>query len=332
MTVLKKNKRKVGVYMIDGYGRKINYLRLSVTDLCNLRCVYCMPKEGVPKANHDDILSFEEMEELVRVLAKMGIEKVRLTGGEPLVRHGIIDLVKRLKKINGIKELTMTTNGLLLSTMARQLKEAGLDRVNISMDSMKPDVYHTLTRGGKVEEALEGILAAIKVGFDPIKLNTVLIKGYNDDEIEAFVQLTKKYTIDVRFIELMPIGEVANWNESRYIRFNEVLEKVPELIAVKGDDPSSPAVYYRLPEGKGKIGLIRPISCKFCSNCNRIRITSDGKLKYCLHSDHELDLRKLLHAGKDLSKEIQTYLLQKPLEHQLEEGKYIKKSMSRIGG
>lgn len=318
--------------MNDGYGRKINYLRLSVTDLCNLRCIYCMPEKGVCKKSHSDILKFEQIINIVHILADMGINKIRITGGEPLVRKGIVSLVKKLKAIPGIDELALTTNGLLLPELAKPLKEAGLNRVNISIDSLKTDVYDYLTRGGDVSKVIDGIHHARKVGLEPIKLNTVLIRGVNDAEIEDFVNLTKQYAMDVRFIELMPIGEVAKWNESRVVSFEEVLKRMPALVPVLNRDKSSPAVHYKLPDAPGRVGLIRPISCKFCNHCNRIRMTADGKLRYCLHSDHELDLKVILQNGGDIKEEVLKYISKKPLEHELDKGNYIKKSMFRIGG
>ncbi|MEN8904966.1 MAG: GTP 3',8-cyclase MoaA [Clostridiales bacterium] len=318
--------------MNDGYGRNINYLRLSVTDLCNLRCIYCMPEKGVCKKSHSDVLRFEQIVHIVSILAKMGINKIRLTGGEPLVRKGIVSLVKMLKSISGIDEIALTTNGLLLTEMAKSLKNAGLNRVNISIDSFKPDIYRYLTRGGDVHKVINGIHHARKIGLEPIKLNVVLIKDINDGEILDFINLTKKYEIDVRFIELMPIGEVAKWNEKRFVSIEEIFKRVPTLEEIKNNDKSSPAVYYKLPGASGKVGLISPISCKFCENCNRIRMTAYGKLTYCLHSDYELDLNLILKNGGNIKEEVLKFTSKKPFEHQLDKGKYIKKSMFRIGG
>ena len=318
--------------MIDSYGRKINYLRLSVTDRCNLRCQYCMPESGIEKIRHEEILSLEEIDSIVGTFAKMGIDKIRLTGGEPLVRNGIVTLIEKIKSHPEIKELALTTNGLMLKAMAQDLKNAGLDRVNISVDSLKADKYSDMTRGGKLEDLLAGIEEAKRVGLTPIKLNVVLIGGFNDDEIADFVGLTKDEAIDVRFIELMPIGEVARWSKSNFLTNQTVLERVPELRAVKATDPSSPAKYYKLPDGKGKVGLISPITCKFCEDCNRIRLTPEGKLKYCLHSDEEFDLKKALEEGLDLEEYITTSILNKPKEHSLENGEFIIRNMVQIGG
>ncbi len=236
--------------MIDQFGRTINYLRLSVTDRCNLRCKYCMPEEGIDKLEHGDILKFEEIDTIVGHMANLGIDKVRITGGEPLVRRGIVDLIKMLHRHELIREIAMTTNGLLLAEMAEDLKKAGLRRVNISMDSLNPMRYQTMTRGGDLSKVLEGIEAAKRVGLTPIKINVVLIKGFNDDEIADFVKMTADSDIDVRFIELMPIGEVATWSKEHFMSNQEVLERVPELMPMISKDPSSPAVYYKLPNGK----------------------------------------------------------------------------------
>ncbi|MDF1616591.1 GTP 3',8-cyclase MoaA [Petrocella sp. FN5] len=318
--------------MIDSYGRKINYLRLSVTDRCNLRCQYCMPENGIEKMEHKDILSIEEMDAIVGVFAKMGITKIRLTGGEPLVRGGILTLIEKIKAHTEIKEVALTTNGLLLKDMAQDLKDSGLNRVNISVDSLDSKKFSDMTRGGHLEDLLAGIEEAKRVGLTPIKLNVVLIGGFNDDEIPDFVALTKDEAIDVRFIELMPIGEVARWSKNNFLANQTVLERVPELTPVEDEDPASPAKYYRLPGGKGKIGLISPITCKFCEDCNRIRLTPEGKLKYCLHSDEEFDLKKALEEGRDLKAYIQESIQKKPKEHNLENGKSILRNMVQIGG
>ncbi|MBK1812062.1 GTP 3',8-cyclase MoaA [Clostridium sp. YIM B02505] len=318
--------------MIDSYGRNINYLRISVTDLCNLRCKYCMPEKGIKKACHDEILRFEEIEEIVKKFVSLGVNKIRITGGEPLVRTDIVTLIKRLSKLNGIDEIAMTTNGTLLKKHAKALKEAGLTRVNISLDTLNDEKYKTITKGGTLKDVLEGISEAKKVNLTPIKLNVVLIKDFNEDEIVDFVNLTKDEEIDVRFIELMPIGQVKQWSLNRYLSNETVLKKVPELIQIKSKDISSPAKYYRLPEGKGNIGLINPISCKFCSNCNRIRLTSDGKLKACLHSNNEIDIKGLIRDGKDITEVLYNIVKHKPKEHGLEDGEYIEREMTAIGG
>lgn len=318
--------------MKDQFGRKINYLRISVTDLCNLRCIYCMPKEGIPKIQHEDILSVEEIEEIVKVFVKLGVNKIRLTGGEPLVRKGILDIVERIGKLEGIRDFAMTTNGLLLKEYAKDLKALGLKRVNISLDTLDDKKYSSITRIGSLQRVMKGIEAAKEVGLTPIKINTVLVGGFNDDEIEDLVRLTEKEEIDVRFIELMPIGEAIKLKADHFLSNEIVLQRVPSLIKIDGEDPSSPAVYYKLPNGKGKIGLINPVSCKFCKNCNRVRLTSQGKLKLCLHSDVEIDLREALRRGQAIEKIIMDAISKKPESHNLEDGVYVSKKMYQIGG
>lgn len=318
--------------MIDLQGRKINYLRLSVTDRCNLRCKYCMPEEGISKMEHSDLLSLENLRDIVGQLTELGIEKVRITGGEPLVRQGIVSLVAALRALKGIREITMTTNGILLKEAALPLKSAGLTRVNISLDSLKEDRFSQMTRGGSLDAVLEGIQEAIRVGLSPIKINVVLIKGFNDDEIENFVKWTYIEPVEVRFIELMPIGEVATWSQDQFMSNLAVLEKMPELLPIEAADPSSPAVYYQLPGAKGKVGLISPISCKFCNACNRIRLTATGKLKTCLHSEEELDLKPFLNSPLKLRDLARIEIASKPKEHQLENGVQLSKNMVEIGG
>lgn len=318
--------------MKDSFGREINYLRISVTDLCNLRCRYCMPQEGIPKLPHENVLSVEEIETLAKAFVNLGINKIRLTGGEPLVRRGILDIVERIGKLEGIKDFAITTNGVLLKNLAQELKNRGLKRVNISLDTLKEEKYKYITRIGNIKDVLEGIEVAKKVGLTPIKINTVLVRGFNDDEIEDLARLTEREEIDVRFIELMPIGEALKNESIKYISNQIVLEKLPELIPLEKKDPSSPAVYYKLPNAKGRIGLINPISCKFCKYCNRVRLTAQGKMKLCLHSDEEVDLKEALRKGQDIESIIIDAINRKPESHQLERGQYITKKMYQIGG
>lgn len=317
--------------MKDLYGREINYLRISVTDLCNLRCQYCMPEDGVCKVEHQDVLSTEEFYEIAKVFVELGVEKIRITGGEPLVKNGIVELVEKIASLD-LKELAMTTNGLLLPKYAEDLKKAGLDRVNVSLDTLDAYKYSEITRGGDLFEVLKGIDEAKRVGLTPIKINTVLIGDFNIDEIENFVYITKEEEIDVRFIELMPIGQASDWASEKFVSNNMILSTVSELEKTEAIDSSSPAVYYRFPDGKGRVGIINPISCKFCDACNRVRLTSRGKLKLCLHSDDEIDLKEAIRSGGDLKKLIKESILRKPEEHHLEEGQFIKKNMNEIGG
>ncbi len=318
--------------MRDSFGRKITYLRISLTDRCNYRCIYCMPQRGIDdKLDHEDMLSLEEMYVLIKDFVELGINKIRFTGGEPLVRRGIVDLVGKVNKLKGIKELTMTTNGQLLKQMAGPLKEAGLNRVNISLDTLDPVKFVEITRCGDLNAVLEGIDEAINVGLTPVKINTVLIGGINDNEIRDLIDFTKR-GIDVRFIELMPIGEAANFAKERFVSTNLVLETVKELVPIEREDKSSPATYYVLPGVKGKVGLINPISCKFCENCNRVRLTSSGKLKLCLHSDREIDLKSALRNNEDIKKIIKDAIWTKEESHHLEDEQYIIRNMHQIGG
>ncbi|RKD31647.1 GTP 3',8-cyclase MoaA [Thermohalobacter berrensis] len=317
--------------MRDSFGRMINYLRISVTDLCNLRCMYCMPQKGICKLKHKNILRIEEIKEIAKTFVALGVNKIRLTGGEPLARRGMISLIKDLANLDGLKDLAITTNGTLLKKFAKDLKNAGLKRVNISLDTLNDDKYSFITRGGKLKDVLEGIQAAKRVGLSPIKINVVLIKGFNEDEIEDFLKFTED-GIDVRFIELMPVGEASNWALERFISNEIVLNKVKDLVKVENINPSSPAVYYRLNNNKGRIGLINPISCKFCNNCNKVRLTSTGSLKLCLHSNREIDLKGHLRKGSNLKNIIIKAIKEKPESHYLEDGTYIEKNMFQIGG
>ena len=298
--------------MLDRYQRKISYLRLSVTDLCNLRCRYCMPEEGIEKRPHREILSFEELTEIVGAAVELGVRKVRITGGEPLVRKGIVDLCARLRGIPGLEELAITTNGILLRELAGPLKAAGVDRVNISLDTLDPEKYRYLTRCGELEQALDGIEAAYEAGLTPIKINAVLMGGFNDDEIASLVELTRERDLQVRFIELMPIGPGAAFKPEAFLSCGEVLKRVPEL---EPAGTSGVSRVYRLPGGAGTVGLITPISHEFCSECDRIRVTSDGKLKPCLHSREEIPLRGL--HGDELRETILYGVRQKPESHDI---------------
>lgn len=318
--------------MKDSFGREINYLRISLTDRCNLRCEYCMPEKGVNKLNHEEILTLEEIFELTKAFVELGVNKIRFTGGEPLVRYGVLDLISKVSKLDGVKEIAMTTNGTLLKNNAMKLKEAGLSRLNISLDTLDKEKYKEITRGGDISRVLEGIEAAKEAGLTPIKINTVLIGGFNEDEIPKFVDLTNDHKIDVRFIELMPIGEARSFAMDKFIPNRRVLEAVKELEPIPNEDISSPAVYYKLPNALGKVGIINPISCKFCSNCNRVRLTSTGKLKLCLHSNREIDLKEALRNKEDIKKLIEESILTKEEEHHLENKEYITRNMNQIGG
>lgn len=314
--------------MTDRLGRNIRYLRLSVTDLCNYRCRYCMGEGGVKKRAHDDILSVEECVAIVRAAQANGVEKVRLTGGEPLLRHGILEICRGIAEIKGIRELCLTTNGSLLPRLAKPLREAGLTRLNISLDSLRPERFKEITRRGSLAEVLDGISAAKEAGFTQLKINTVLIGGFNTDEIADFVEFTKEDSVEVRFIELMPMGECAHWDERCFVDAKAVLDACPALEPV---DTHGVAARYRIPGYAGLVGLIRPMSHSFCAGCERIRITADGMLKPCLHSKEEIPLRNL--HGAALEKAIREGIQGKPRQHELSHhGSNSARGMNRIGG
>ena len=277
--------------MIDSYGRDITYLRLSVTELCNLRCRYCMPADGICKKSHAEMLTEDEMIRVVKVAASLGISKLRITGGEPLVKKNILSICQQASDVPGIKEICLTTNGVLLPQFAKPLREAGVSRLNISLDTLIPEKYAYITRTGNLQDALAGLYAALDAGFEKIKINAVLIGGFNDDEIASLANLTMKYPIDVRFIELMPMYDSGDFDENSLISCSKVLEVLPNLQPVSS--AGGVAQLYRMDGAQGNIGLIRPISAHFCAACNRIRVTADGKLKPCLHSDIEYSLKGL---------------------------------------
>lgn len=316
--------------MIDSYGRKLNYLRMSITDNCNLKCKYCMPEVSDNNEKHD-ILSSDEIYKIASDMVDLGIDKIRITGGEPLARKDSLEIIKRVGSLN-LKDFTITTNGVLLKKYASKLKEYGVKRVNISLDSLDSNKYKEITRGGNLQNVLDGIEECKRVGLTPIKINVVLIGGFNEDEIEKLVNLTMDDDIYVRFIELMPIGQAKNWSIEKFISSNLILEKVKNLKSVNSSEESSPATYYKLEGAKGKVGIINPISCKFCDRCNRLRVTYDGKLKTCLHSDDEIDLKSALESNIDLKQLILNSVSEKPKEHNLEKGQYIKRDMVKIGG
>lgn len=281
--------------MIDKFGRDITYLRISLTDKCNLRCRYCMPEEGVCKRSHHEMMNEDEVVAAVEVAASLGIRKIRLTGGEPLVKRNIVSICRRVAAVEGINEVCLTTNGILLPQLARQLREAGVNRLNLSLDTLNPEKYAYITRIGQLEHFRAGLKTALETGFDKVKINAVLIGGFNDDEIETLANLTMEYPVDMRFIELMPIQDHDEFGESAYVPYSRVLEKLPEAVPVSKD--GGVAKLYRLPGAKGNIGLISPISAHFCSECNRLRLTADGKLKPCLHSADEYSIKGLDKAG-----------------------------------
>lgn len=337
----------------DAHGRRIDYLRISLTDRCNLRCLYCMPEEGVAWKPHDELLTYEEIERFTRIAAEEGIGKVRLTGGEPLVRHGVPALVRKLKELPGLESVALTTNGVLLPRYARALRDAGLTRVNISLDSLDPEVYADITRGGRLDDALAGIEAAYDARFDPIKLNVVVVRSL-DQDLLGFARLTTDRPLHVRFIEYMPVGsaeegagchgESGGWTRDDSVPSDEVLERISaegaeaglgSLLPVAGREAPGgwgPARYYRFPKAQGTVGVISPLSHHFCEECNRLRLTADGRLRPCLFSDRELDVRAVVRAGgdDDIRTLVRQALHDKPESHHDRIG--TDRGMSQIGG
>lgn len=319
--------------MLDSYGRDINYIRVSLTDRCNLRCLYCMPEEGIQKLRHEDILRYEEIINIIKAFASLGGKKVRYTGGEPLILKGIDQLISETAKIPGIEDIAITTNGILLYDKVEELKKAGLKRVNISLDSLNPEKYSRITRGGDLSKVMSAIEKCIKIGISPVKINVVLIKGINDDEVGDFLNLTKDLPIQIRFIELMPMGEGRKYYEHDHMSCSEIIAKFPHLIPLNGDQHST-AKLYKLKNAKGEIGFITPMTCKFCSDCNRIRLTSVGTIKTCLHSREEVSIKEFTNNGPLLVEAIKNAILNKPEEHHLVDEKASRslKMMYQIGG
>ena len=313
--------------MFDRYQREIHYLRLSVTDLCNLRCRYCMP-DGVEKLEREAVLTYEEFLRLAALFAQCGIDTVRVTGGEPLVRKNVAQLVAGLKATPGIRRVTLTTNAVLLAEQLPALLDAGLDSVNISLDTLRTERFREITRRGDLEDAFAGIRAAEDAGFQNLKLDTVLMGGVNDDEIGDFLALTMEHPWEVRFIELMPMGPCAAWPKERFLPVTEVLRRFPQLEEL---EPNGVARRYHLPGAMGTVGLITPMSHEFCGECRRIRVTADGKLKGCLHSREEISLRGL--HGRELEDAILRGILHKPKGHHLtEHASDTPRTMNEIGG
>jgi len=326
--------------MTDGFGRRVQYLRISVTDKCNLRCVYCMPAEGLPWLKRSDLLSYEEIVEVVSVMAELGLERVRITGGEPLVRKDLPTLVRAIRGVPGIEDIALSTNAVLLGEQADALAEAGLDRVNVSLDSLQPErVDRIARRPGSFDRIMRGLEAAERVGFGPIKLNVVLMRGENDDEIEEFAELSRTRPLHVRFIELMPTGANLGLSRDQTVSCAEALhrlEQVGRLEPVEGPTGNGPARYFRFPDAVGTIGVITPMSHNFCDRCNRMRLTADGQLRPCLFGALQTNLRDPLRAGEDLVPLIEHTLRVKPERHELvqgsEEGSGGLIALSQTGG
>ncbi len=324
--------------MHDQFKRSIEYLRISITDRCNLRCSYCMPAHGVNWLPPRDILTYEEILRVVRLSVDLGFKKFRVTGGEPLVRKGILPFLGNLAAIPGVEDLTLTTNGILLAPLAGRLKAAGVRRVNVSLDTLDPGKFSTVTRGGKLNNVLKGIEKSLEVGLNPVKVNVVVMRGFNDDELERLVDMARDYPLHIRFIELMPIGASAN-RRSQLITVDEMQQRLAflNLIPARGLEGAGPAKNFTAEGLKGTIGFISALSQHFCAGCNRIRLTPDGKIKPCLHSAQEYDLRQLLRSGipdEQLKEAIAEVVWHKPSQHRMSvegwEGR--NRVMSQIGG
>ena len=316
--------------MTDRFGRNISYLRISVTELCNLRCRYCMPEEGVCKKRHEEMLREDEMIQAVEAAASLGITKLRITGGEPLVKKNIVSICRRAAAVEGIREVCLTTNGILLPALAVPLKKAGVKRLNISLDTLDAEKYAYITRTGSLSQAVEGIRAAMDAGFEKVKLNTVLIGGFNEEEIVPLAELTLRYPIDLRFIEMMPMVE-GGFGPEAFLPNTRVLEVLPQLEEQPAD--GGVARLYRLPGALGRVGLISPVNAHFCAACNRIRLTADGKLKPCLHSAEEYSIKGLDREG--MRSVMERAIYNKPAWHgelNAQNPSHAGRNMNQIGG
>ncbi len=326
-------------HITDQHNRIIDYMRISITDRCNLRCIYCMPSDGVKTIKHAEILSYEEIIRIVRIAADLGVRKIRITGGEPLMRKNLLYLISSLSEISGIEDLSLTTNGHLLKQYARQLALAGLKRVNISLDSLDPQRYKEITRGGDINLVLSGIQEAQNWGLLPIKINMVPVRGFNDAEIENFARLSIITPYHIRFIEFMPIGAKEFWNNDRYIPTDEIKHRVSSIAPLMpiSFKKSGPANYFSFENAKGAIGFISPVSDHFCISCNRLRLTAEGKIRPCLFSETEIDIKSAMRSGAT-DGEIRRLLILsaeiKPSGHNMNEDKISKhlRPISQIGG
>ncbi len=325
--------------MRDSYSRKIDYLRISITDRCNLRCRYCMPEEGVASVGHSAVLSYEELYRVARVAVELGVRKIRLTGGEPLVRKGVVDFISALRRLPQQPEVTLTTNGMLLAEMAQALKHAGLSRINVSLDSLHPERFRQITCRDGLERVLQGLAAADAAGFDPLKINMVPIRGVNADEIEAFARLSIEHPWQIRFIEFMPVSTGLDYTPDQLYPAAQIkadLERIAELVPEPREGILGPARIYRLRGAQGTVGIIHAVSDHFCRECNRLRLTADGQLRPCLLSDREVDLRQALRSGVDdqeLAELLRRSVADKPERHCLgEDYQPGQRKMQGIGG
>ncbi|HKU66510.1 MAG TPA: GTP 3',8-cyclase MoaA [Candidatus Baltobacteraceae bacterium] len=326
--------------LADQFNRPITYLRISVTDKCNLRCIYCMPAQGLPWLPKAEILSYEEIAELVRAAAPAGVRSIRISGGEPLVRKNIAALIEEIAAIDGIQDVALSTNALLLEEQIDALHAAGLKRVNVSLDTLREDRFIEIARRPGLGAVLAGIDAAIERGLTPVKINCVVMRGYNDDEIAAFAQWTKERAVYVRFIELMPVHENLDVQREAYMSADEILERVSaigDLEPSSGPGGNGPARYFAFPGAPGAVGVISPLSHDYCERCNRVRLTADGRLRLCLFGDHEIDLRTPLRAGasrSEIADLLRSAMLIKPERHHLKLGEAASRmrAFSEIGG
>ncbi len=321
----------------DQHGRAIEYLRISITDRCNFRCVYCMPEAGLDWLPKQDILSYEEIVDVVRQLAPLGLRRLRITGGEPTIRPDLLTLVRQLKAVEGIEDIALSTNGVKLPAMAADLRAAGLDRVNISADSLRPERIAAIARRNLGFAPIVAVRAAIEADLAPVKLNVVVMRGINDDEVVDFARITLELPVHVRFIELMPVGEMAHLTNEHVVPSDEVLARVATLGPLApADGPArgnGPATYSRLAGAVGTIGVITPMTHTYCGSCNRVRLTADGRLRTCLYGDHEVNLRDPLRRGEALGPLFRQALAEKPLEHNLLQLKVGGlKALSQVGG
>ncbi len=327
---------------IDPFGRAITYLRISLTDRCNLRCVYCMPKEGLQWQAREEQLSVEELVRVVETAAQGGVRRIRLTGGEPLIHPKIVDIVQRIASIREIEEVSLTTNAMLLERLAHPLAQAGLSRVNVSLDTLDPERFKRITRGGDIGRVWRGLAAAERAHLAPLKLNTVIVRGLNDDELPALARLTIENDWHIRFIEVMPIGNAQAWGEGfpapqgRYVSVQDMRARLSafNLQSVAGPQGNGPARTYRIPGGLGTVGFISPLGEHFCENCNRLRLTSDGKLRSCLVGQHEVSLRDAVRTGRSLESYFYHAISDKPRQHSMQAAMpaVSQRTMSQIGG
>jgi cyclic pyranopterin phosphate synthase len=330
----------MAISLIDGFNRSISYLRISVTDKCNLRCVYCMPEGGLPWLRRDEILSFEEIARIVRAGASVGVRTIRLTGGEPLLRRNLSRLVAAIAETPGIEDVALSTNGILLRAQLDELVAAGLRRINLSLDTLRPDRFEAIARRPGLDEVLGAIDAAVAAGLAPLKLNCVVMRGKNDDELVDFAELTRTRPIYVRFIEVMPVIENAALQRDAYVSSDEILERITaceRLEPVTGPGGNGPARYFGFHGAAGAVGVISPLSHDYCERCNRVRLTADGRLRLCLFGDHAVDLRGPLRAGAstgELAALLRSAMLIKPERHHLRLGESASRmrAFSEIGG